>query len=996
MNARSSVNRLLALAALTVSVSCASAQNGLSNSPDPAPWAAAAAKGSPQSVPALPTEVRLKELRRITFGGQNAEAYWSTDGRQLMLQSRAVGDTCDRIYRFDVPLSEPGLAGLERTPASPGAGLRDLTGPAVRFNPVSDGEGATTCSYFLPGDQEAIFASTATGGKACPPKADRSKGYVWALYPDYEIFKTTVDGKPLQRLTDSPGYDAEGTVCRKDGSIVFTSVRDGDLELYRMDRDGKNVKRLTHAVGYDGGAFFNDDCTRLVWRASRPKAGAELNEYQSLLKQNLVKPGQLEIWLGNADGSDAHQITWLGAASFGPSFLPGGKRIIFSSNYGDPSGREFNLFAVDLDGSHLEQVTFAPGFDGFPLISPDGKLMIFASNRTSAPGSHETDLFLASWDGNAEPVYLPNRADTVRADVEYLADPAREGRGVGTQGLEAAGTYIADRYQALGLSPAGDIVDGKATFRNAFQVPLSAKVATTTALTLDGAVIPADQYRPLAWSTNADISGPLVFADYGIHRADLGRDDYLGIEVKGKIVVVRRFAPGWGKFDNTAEQRRVGDLHAKAFAAREAGAKALIVVDVPERAPDAPADWQMPKEAPLPSLDVEELGDAGIPVIVLQRAPGQALIDALTAPTPAAISPRRGAGRMGPGVRHMGRVVVALELQKSPAFNVVAKVVAGAPDSEKLPGVIVIGAHYDHLGYGGMGSLDPDSKLPHLGADDNASGTAALMEIARILMSERTRLKRDVIVVSFSGEERGLLGSTAFTRAPPSGLSIKDIKAMINLDMVGRLRESRLTVLGGDSAAEWPELVKGACEEERIECTVSGEGYGPSDQTPFFASGIPVIHFFTGAHGDYHKPSDSAALVNSAGVAAVAKIAVAAVVNTAAFAKPMTYKNAPAPLPHGDMRSFRASLGTIPNYAGPPEGSPPGMLLDGVRKGGPADKAGLQRGDILVHLGPHAIRGVEDLMQVLMESKPGETMRAQAVRDGKTIEVEVTLAESRL
>ncbi len=989
--------RTLTHSLLATTLACAAAPRAPTHAADPAPWIAGS-KSAPQSVPASPGEVRLRDLRRLTFGGQNAEAYWSTDGRQLMLQSRALGDTCDRIYRVDVPPARPGLAGLATANAAAATvSANPATGPAVSFNPVSDGAGATTCSYFLPGDQEAIFASTQLGGAACPPKPDRSKGYVWAIYPEYDIFKTTLEGKPLQRLTDAPGYDAEATVCRKDGSILFTSMRDGDLELYRMDRDGKNVKRLTRAIGYDGGAFFNDDCSKIVWRASRPRAGAELDEYQSLLKQNLVKPGQLELWVANADGTDAQQITWLNAASFGPSFLPGGKRIIFSSNYGDPSGREFNLFAVDIDGSHLEQITTAAGFDGFPLISPDGSLLVFASNRTSGPMSHETDLFLANWDAAAKPTYLPNAADRLRADVDYLADPAREGRGVGTPGLEAAGAYIEARYKELGMKPAGDVVNGVATARNAFVVPLAAKLGAGAALTLNGTAVAADQFRPMAWSASGKVSGELVFAGYGIHRPDLGRDDYEKISAKGKIAVVRRFAPTTGSFESTAEQRRAGDLHAKAFAAREAGAVALLVVDWPEKPSDAPADWKAPAEAPLPSLAVEEMGDAGLPVIVVRREAAQALLETLTAPRPAQRSTKPGAGRRGPEPKGpMGQLELQLSIESTPAFNVVGRVTAGAPEAERLPGVIVVGAHYDHLGYGGMGSLDPDSKAPHLGADDNASGTAALMEIARTLTAERAQLKRDVIVIAFSGEERGLLGSTAFTRAPPPGVAMKDIKAMINLDMVGRLRDNKLTVLGGDSAAEWPSLVNGACESARIACSISGDGYGPSDQTPFFAAGIPIIHFFTGAHSDYHKPSDIAERVNAAGAAAIARIAATAIEGAANRAQALTYKSAPPPLPHGDMRSFRSSLGTIPDYAGPPAGSPAGMLLAGVRAGGPADKGGLKRGDILTRLGPHEIRGVEDLMQVLMEKKPGETLHAVVVRDGKEIETQVTLGESRL
>ena len=342
--------------------------------------AACAASQKPASK-ARPDEPHLREVRRLTHGGQNAEAYWSFDGKQLSFQARAAGEQCDRIYRMK-PDGSDSVA-------------------------VSSGNGATTCAYFLPGDQELIYASTHLGADACPPRPDLSKGYVWAIYPDYDIFKVRADGSGITRLTDAPGYDAEGTVCARDGSIVFTSVRDGDLDLYRMDRDGKNVRRLTNVPGYDGGAFFNADCSKIVWRASRPKPGPEMDEYKALLREGLVKPGQLEIWVANPDGSDPVQVTYLGAASFAPSFFPDGKRIIFSSNYGDPSGREFDLWAIGVDGTGLERITAAPGFDGFPLFSPDGKWLAFSSNRAFAPGVRQTDVYVARWaDAPAQTAHL--------------------------------------------------------------------------------------------------------------------------------------------------------------------------------------------------------------------------------------------------------------------------------------------------------------------------------------------------------------------------------------------------------------------------------------------------------------------------------------------------------------------------------------------------------------------------------------------------------------
>ena len=955
---------------------------------DAAPWASTYA-GAPQSVPALSQEVRLKDLRRLTYGGQNAEAYWSFGGKELILQSRALGDTCDRIYRLPVPAAAPGLAGLESAVAT--------SGKQPALLPITDGSGATTCAYFLPGDQEVIWASTHLGGAACPPKPDRSKGYLWALYDSYDIFKSKADGSGIVRLTDAKGYDAESTVCAKDGSIVFTSVRDGDLELYRMDRDGKNVKRLTHSPGYDGGAFFSPDCSKIVWRASRPRPGVELEEYQSLLSQGLVKPSKLEIWIANADGSDAQQITWLDAASFAPFFYPSGKRVIFASNYGDPQQREFNLFAVDTDGAHLEQITFAPGFDGFPMFSPDGKLLVFASNRGLPKGTRESDVYLARWDDAATPVYLDNHADQARQDVAFLADPAREGRGVGTAGIAAAGAFLEERFAALGLSPAGSEIDkvGKSGYRQPFQVPLRLTVAEGTALELAKVKIAPDQFQPVAGSASGEVHGDLVYAGYGIRAPELDHDDWKGIDAKGKVALVRRFAPSWGKFQGTDVQRKHGDLRAKAFAAREAGAAALLIVDVPQKPENAPADWKLPDEAAFPSLVAEGPGDAGIPVVMVKRAAAQALFEALEKAAGPQPKLKMGVGRRWVLNPQPARVAVKLDVQSAETFNVVGRLAAGASEKDRLPGVVVLGAHYDHLGFGGKESLAPGSTEAHLGADDNASGVAGLLEAVRVLSSRRAELRRDVIVVAFSGEERGVLGSTHFTRNPPRGLQMKDVMAMVNLDMVGRLRDNALSVLGGDSAAEWASLLEAPCAAARLRCKIGGDGFGPSDQTPFFAAGVPVLHFFTGAHADYHKPSDAADKINQAGVVQIGDLAAAAVLGADLREARLTYKSAPAPISRGDLRSFNASLGVVPDYAGAPVGMPPGVYLAGVRPGGPAEKAGLQRADLIVHLGPHALRSVEDLMFALNASKPGETVTATVIREGKEMKLQVTFGEGQ-
>jgi Tol biopolymer transport system component len=322
----------------------------------------------------LPGETHLRHVRQLTFGGQNAEAYWSWDDKLLTLQITddrnvpAGEHRCDRIFTLDV---------------ASGA-----------LTPISHG-GRTTCSYFLPGDRQMLYASTHEQGPDCPPEPDRSHGYVWPMY-EYDIFLLDRDTGALRNLTHSPGYDAEATVAA-DGRIIFTSTRSGDIELWEMDGPDAAPRQITHEPGYDGGAFFSHDGRQIVWRASRPKPGVELAEYRALLKQGLVRPTELEIFVADADGSHPRQITNNGKANFAPFFTPDDKAIVFASNMDDPKGRAFQLWKVNVDGSGLEQVTHDPsGFNSFAMFSRDGKRVAFSSNRNgSVP--HETNVFVAEW-----------------------------------------------------------------------------------------------------------------------------------------------------------------------------------------------------------------------------------------------------------------------------------------------------------------------------------------------------------------------------------------------------------------------------------------------------------------------------------------------------------------------------------------------------------------------------------------------------------------------
>lgn len=315
-------------------------------------------------------ENHLSNIRMLTDGGENAEAYLSFDETELIYQSTFGDMKCDQIFTMKIDGSDKQL--------------------------VSTGKGRTTCSYFLPGDEKIIYASTHLAGEDCPPPPDRSKGYVWELYNSFDIFSATSDGTDLKQLTFSDGYDAEATVSPKGDKIVFTSTRDGDPEIYVMNIDGSNQTRLTFQKGYDGGAFFSQDGTKIVFRASRPKTEEELADYEDLANNGLFRPTTLEIYTMNADGSDIKQITNFGKASFAPFFFPDAERIIFSSNVNSENGRNFDLYMINVDGSGFEQITFNESFDGFPMFTKDGKQLVFCSNRFNKTEG-DTNVFIADW-----------------------------------------------------------------------------------------------------------------------------------------------------------------------------------------------------------------------------------------------------------------------------------------------------------------------------------------------------------------------------------------------------------------------------------------------------------------------------------------------------------------------------------------------------------------------------------------------------------------------
>jgi Tol biopolymer transport system component len=315
-------------------------------------------------------ELHLRHVKQLTFGGQNAEAYFSFDGKRLSFQTTREPYACDQIFVMNADGSDQHL--------------------------VSTGKGRTTCSYFFKDGKHILFSSTHGASAECPPRPDYSHGYVWGVYSSYQIYYATDSGKILKQLTSGPGYNAEATLSADGKKIVFTSSRDGDLELYSMNAEGSGARRLTHELGYDGGPFFSPDGQWIVYRAHHPKDPADVARYKELLAQDLVEPMKMDLFVMRSDGSDEHQITNLGGASFGPFFLSDNNRIIFASNYQRPSSSEFELYVVNRDGKGLEQITFTGGFNAFPQFSPKGKELVFASNR-NAKAPHEINVFIADW-----------------------------------------------------------------------------------------------------------------------------------------------------------------------------------------------------------------------------------------------------------------------------------------------------------------------------------------------------------------------------------------------------------------------------------------------------------------------------------------------------------------------------------------------------------------------------------------------------------------------
>jgi hypothetical protein len=971
---------------------------------------------TPNSICAADQESQfLTGVRQLTFEGKRSgEGYFSPDGKSLIFQSERDPDN---------PFYQIYLLDLE-------------TGDTHR---VSPGVGKTTCAFFRPGTDEVLFSSSHQDPEArAKMRAElefRASGqqrrYAWDYDDQMEIWSAHRDGSQLKRLTDAKGYDAEASYSPDGKLVVFSSNRhayteklsDADqkrfekdksyfCELYLMNADGANVRRLTHTPGYDGGPFFSPDGGRIIWRRF-DESGVIANVFTMKL-----------------DGTDMRQLTDFGCMAWAPYFHPSGSYLVFTAN--KLGFDNFELFIVDAEGGRQPvRVTFTDGFDGLPVFSPDGQKLCWTSGRTS---DHRSQLFLANWNHQAALKALaaaPLRqastmgvspadttlsltktaltsppeaisASSLKQDVEFLASNALEGRRTGEPGAQKAAAFLVEQLQQTGLEPVGADND----FREPFEFTAGVKVLTNQnqlVVNVHGqstnAFEPEKDFRPLSFTANDTFQGEVVFAGYGLsvpESAESGYDSYAGLEVSNKIVLALRYVPEDVPAKRRQELNVYAGLRYKAMMARQRGAKALLVVT----GPNSPNAGQL---VPL-TFDTSLSGSGIIAASIsdnvadaILRAAGkdlktlQTALDTENPHTPNGhSSPHESQPGSGFWLTNVAiKISTAVQHVKASDNNVVAMLPPS--DGRANPEYVVVGAHYDHLGRGDSHSLErsgEEGKI-HNGADDNASGTSVVLELARTFAGEYARhpesFKRGLIFALWSGEELGVIGSSHFVDHPPVNLS--NMIAYVNFDMVGRLADNKLYLQGVGSSSVWRKLIEKRNVAAGFNVVLQDDPYLPTDVTAFYPKGIPVIHFFTGSHEDYHRPTDTAEKINYDGMERIARFARALITDLLTAPERPDYMK----VTHGDRdtagrEQLRAYLGTIPDYTTEVEG----VKLSGVRGGGPAEKAGLKGGDVIVEFGGQQIKNIYDYTYALDAVKIGKPVEVVVLRDGQRVKLTVT------
>jgi Tol biopolymer transport system component len=928
----------------------------------------------------------LSNVRQLVFEGKRSgEGYFSPDGKALIFQSEREAQ--NPFYQIYI--------------------LNFETGDIHR---VSPGHGKTTCGFFRPGTDEVLFASSHLDPQAVTKQraelefraSGKQRRYSWDYDERMDIFSARRDGSGLRRLTSALGYDAEGAYSPDGRKIVFSSIRDAYpptslteaerkrleadpayfAEIYVMNADGSDQKRLTRSPGYDGGPFFSPDGQRIIWRRF-DESGVVADIYTMKL-----------------DGTDERRMTTFESMSWAPYYHPSGKYVIFTSNKLGFSN--FELHIVDAEGRNSPvRVTFTDGFDGLPVFSPDGNRLCWTSGRTA---DGKSQLFIADWNhaaaltatqprvagqpsttktGATDALPAPGkfspeiREADLRGQIEFLASDALEGRMTGSRGARQAADFIAGELKQAGLNPLGqdwfqtfEFTAGVKVLTNRNQLEIKSGARTQTFAV-------EKNFRPLSFTDTGSATGSVVFAGYGlVVPGKDGYDSYAGLDVSNKIVLALRYVPEAVEPKRRQELNRYAGLRYKAMNARERGAKAILFVTGPNS----------PNAGELIGLNFDSsLSGSGI----LAMSVSSNVTDAL----------------LGPSGKTLQQLQTDLDSENPHAqggFQISNLTVAASTAVEQvrqadrnvlgsIPGrsgkYIVVGGHYDHLGYGEAGAMGHagEEHVIHNGADDNASGVAAILELAAAFSAERNRLEHGLLFAFWSGEEIGLIGSSSFAERPP--VPISNIVAYINFDMVGRLRENKLNVQGLGSSGDWKRLLEKLNVAAGFNLVLQDDPYLPTDVTSFYPRGIPVLSFFTGSHEDYHRPTDDAPKIDYTGLQRITFFSQRLLAELARTnGQPAYVKVARSDAPSGSRENLRAYLGTIPDYAT----EVAGVKLSGVRGGSPAEKAGLKGGDVIVEFAGQKIKNIYDYTYALDAVKIGQPVEVVVQREGMPVRLKVT------
>lgn len=934
-------------------------------------------------------DLLLSQTRRLTFEGKRAgEGYYNADGTMMVFQSERLDDN---------PFYQIFLMDLE-------TGDVDM---------VSPGYGKTTCAWIHPDNNLVLFASTHLDPLAKQKQKEeldfrasgKERRYAWDYDEQFDLFAKDLKTGETKQLTTELGYDAEASYSPDGEWIAFSSNRhayseklsEKDAQTFEMDKsfmldiyimraDGSDVRRLTDVKGYDGGPFFNAAGDRICWRRFSENGASA------------------EIYTMNVDGSDQRRLTEIEAMSWAPYFHPSGEYLIFTTN--KHGFANFELYLVDADGEgEPVRVTNTDGFDGLPVFTPDGNGLSWTSNRG---GQQQSQIYLAQWNhakamnllglsGKGSTVAAADLSDTksgfevadVRKHVEILAAEDMAGRMTGTEGELAATEYVASVFKALGLEPAGD----NGTYFQEFPFVAGISLGKGNMLEVGDARFTVDkQWRPMAFSNTGSFeTAPVVFGGYGIAAPKTETldeyDSFVHLDVKDKWLLVLNFSPEEVSAEQSKHLTRFSGLRYKAMTARDKGAKGLLVVNGP--------NTQVNNELPRMTSDAS-LSGTSIPVIALTADVRDAIF-ANSGKDLAALQSRLDKGEMMMGFEIEGAqlsAAVDIVQEKRMGRNVLARLNKGTDAGKSA---LAIGAHVDALGTGrASGSLArPDEKGQiHYGADDNASGVAAILEIAQYLAdrkaSGKLKMKHDVLFAAWSGEELGLLGSNYFA-ANWGGKKEADplspgVIAYLNMDMIGRMEES-VIIQGTGSSPIWNGVIERRNAPVGLSIVMQPDSYLPTDATSFYLKKVPILSAFTGSHEDYHTPRDTPEKLNYKGIKDIARFMGLVAGGLISDADIPEYTATKRPENQRQRANLRAYLGTIPDYA---PGEVPGLKISGVSKGAPAEKAGLKDGDVIVALAGKKIENIYDYTYAIEALKIGKTTSVTVVRAGKRLTMEIT------